>query len=54
MKRLLLLAILAVVCALFSGPIDQKWNGDGKMKKVILCTAAGVIGICLVVLLFSL
>lgn len=50
----LILFTAAVVIAFLSTAIDRRFNGEGKLRKVLLVFSAGVICLSLLPLLFYL
>lgn len=52
LSRILLIA--AIVTAILSPAIDRKFNGEGKLRKVLLVFSVGVICLCLLPVLFHL
>lgn len=49
-----ILFIAAIATAILSPGIDRKFNGEGKLRKVLLVFSAGVICLSLLPLLFYL
>ncbi len=49
-----ILFIAAIVTAILSPGIDRKFNGEGKLRKVLLVFSVGVICLCLLPVLFHL
>lgn len=43
MKIYWLFIIAGIICALFSDKIDKAFNGDKKLKKVIIVFSVGVV-----------